>query len=281
MISIIICSRRTTIPDYLSINIKKTIGCEFELIVIDNSENKYSIFEAYNMGIEKSKGEYLCFFHDDILIHTNDWGQIVQAIFNNKKEIGLIGVAGSKTKSKMPSAWWNCPQKNIVVNIIQHTFDNKIEKQTVGFNHDNTFEEVVVIDGVFMVMRKIDSIIFSKKMNGYHNYDLNISFEYNINGFKIVVINEVLIEHFSQGNIDDSWYASTFKIHSLYNKYLPLKAEAITTKNNELDIGIHFIEKAIKIGEKKIAFKVWLQLFYLNPFTKFHFQIFRILLKKC
>jgi hypothetical protein len=34
---------------------KLTIGCEYELIIIDNSENKYSIYEAYNLGIERYK----------------------------------------------------------------------------------------------------------------------------------------------------------------------------------------------------------------------------------
>jgi hypothetical protein len=49
------------------------IGCEYESIIIDNSENRYSIFEAYNLGIDKSKYEYLCLMHDDILIYTIEW----------------------------------------------------------------------------------------------------------------------------------------------------------------------------------------------------------------
>ena len=67
MISIIICCRIQTINKDLSENIKNTVGCDYELIVIDNSQNSYSIFEAYNLGIERSNGDYLCFIHDDIL----------------------------------------------------------------------------------------------------------------------------------------------------------------------------------------------------------------------
>ena len=44
MISIIICSRTERINYDLSENIKKSVGCDYELIIIDNSENKYSIF---------------------------------------------------------------------------------------------------------------------------------------------------------------------------------------------------------------------------------------------
>jgi hypothetical protein len=45
MISIIICSRTQTISSDLFENIKDTIGCDYELVVIDNSENTYSIFD--------------------------------------------------------------------------------------------------------------------------------------------------------------------------------------------------------------------------------------------
>lgn len=107
MISIIICSRTSVISDNLLDNILLTIGADHELIVIDNSENKYSIFEAYNIGINKSKGEIVCFIHDDINFLTLNWGGILIEIFNENKKVGLIGVAGAKSKTKMPSAWWN------------------------------------------------------------------------------------------------------------------------------------------------------------------------------
>ena len=91
-ISIIICSRTKKLTPVFLENIEKTVGVDYELIVIDNSENKYSIFEAYNLGIKKSKGEVLCFMHDDVLFHTNNWGNILQTIFNKNELIGLIGI---------------------------------------------------------------------------------------------------------------------------------------------------------------------------------------------
>lgn len=74
MISCIICSRTSTISNELMQNISSTIGCEYEIITIDNSTNKHNIFQAYNEGIRRAKGEYLCFMHDDILYHTENWG---------------------------------------------------------------------------------------------------------------------------------------------------------------------------------------------------------------
>ena len=83
MISIIICSRNLGIDPKLSTNITSTIGCECELIVIDNSQNKYSIFQAYNIGIEKSTSEIICFVHGDVLFHSKDWGKKLIEIFEN------------------------------------------------------------------------------------------------------------------------------------------------------------------------------------------------------
>ena len=61
MISIIICSRKANVPKELKENIASTIGCEYELCVIDNSRNEYNIFSAYNEGIRRAKGDILCF----------------------------------------------------------------------------------------------------------------------------------------------------------------------------------------------------------------------------
>jgi len=51
MISIIICSRTASISDELTQNINQTIGIPYELVIIDNSDNLYSIFSAYNEGV--------------------------------------------------------------------------------------------------------------------------------------------------------------------------------------------------------------------------------------
>ena len=104
-ISIIICSKNGFLEDELVENIKTTIGSEYEIIVIDNSKNKYSIFEAYNIGIKNSIFPYLLFVHEDVLFHSQSWGEILISYFNNDLKLGLIGIAGSKTKEKIPSTW--------------------------------------------------------------------------------------------------------------------------------------------------------------------------------
>lgn len=281
MISIIICSRSNDINNILDENIKDTIGSNYEMIVIDNSANKYSIFEAYNLGIEKSIGKYLCFIHDDIRFKTKGWGNVVQRVFRKNQQIGLLGVAGTKIKTRMPSGWWNCPKEYKEINILQHLPNKKIEKWNYGFK-DGSISEVVAIDGVFMVMKKDMNIFFNTDLKGFHNYDLNICFECINEGHKIVVTNEILIEHFSNGNINKSWYGSTMKVHNIYNKSLPLISGDIN-KNDlkflEIKNGFNFLKYCLSFGFQSGLIKLWLILFQLKPFSKIHFVIFKICIK--
>lgn len=280
MISIVICSRTQTISSVLRENIKNTIGIKYEIIVIDNSKNQYSIFEAYNIGIEKSKGEYLCFIHDDILFHTPNWGHVVINIFNNDEKIGLIGVAGAKFKSKIPSAWWDCKIEENFTYILQHFKNGEKEIWHYGFDK-NAYEEVVVIDGVFMVLKKGCFNKFDSSMTGFHSYDLNISFEIINNNYKIVATNEILIEHFSIGTINKDWLHSTYLLHNKYYKILPLKVGSIfESKELEIFNGEKFIKLCLKQKQSKLATKVWFNLFLLNPFSKFHLRFWFIILKK-
>ena len=270
MISIIICSRTKDISNDLSENIKNSIGFEYELVVIDNSENRYSIFEAYNLGIERSKGKYLCFVHDDILFHTPNWGVISEEIFRQDSQIGLIGVAGAKTKTKMPSLWWSCPKEDKITFIIQHIPNQATERWSSGFEKEN-WVEVMAIDGVFMVMRKDERIRFSSEMKGFHNYDLNLSFECRKLGYKIMVTNEILIEHCSLGTIKGEWVDSTYDYYSLYKNSWPLiLANNPVNKKQEIVNTVWFINECLKFKKYKIALSIWVTLFYLNPFLLFH-----------
>jgi glycosyltransferase involved in cell wall biosynthesis len=279
MISIIICSRTSNVAKELLFNIKSTIGFNYELIIVDNSESRHSISEAYNIGIRKSKGDFLCFLHDDIYIHTKEWGRIVSEIFTENDSIGLLGVAGSKYKTKMPSGWWNCPNKYKDINILQH-LNGKIEKWYYGFENTN-LSTVIAIDGVFMILRKENELFFNEQIKGYHNYDLNISLEIFIKGYKTVVTNQILIEHFSNGIINESWFNSTYKIHEIYKNILPISVGNNSLKSDlEFKNGFHFLKYLMQFKFQKAVFKLWFQLFLIKPFAISHITMFKILIKR-
>lgn len=282
MISIIICSRTQEISPKLFQNIEETIGCAYELIFIDNFKNTYSIFEAYNLGIKKSKGNYLCFIHDDILFHSKGWGLKIKEIFQSDNKIGLIGVAGAKVKTKMPSAWWDCRNGENFTYIIQHFKNKEKEKWNFGFDK-NTIEEVVAIDGVFMVMRRDKRIFFDERLKGFHNYDLYLSLKHHIFNKKVIVTNKILLEHFSEGSLNKSWYESTSLFHKLYKSYLPIDISGqennIQSKKTEFNLGISFIAKLV---EKKLywdAIYWWFEIFKLKPKSKYHYRFWKRILK--
>ncbi|NRS89393.1 glycosyltransferase involved in cell wall biosynthesis [Flavobacterium sp. 7E] len=279
MISIIICSRTERIRQELFENIEETIGVTYELIVIDNSKNQYSIFEAYNLGIKKSKGIYLCFIHDDILIHTRGWGEILTSIFRNHQNYGLIGVAGSSKKTKMPSGWWDCQDKYKSINIVQHYPGSKILRENLGFEN-SVLNEVVFVDGVFLALRKETNIIFNEKLKGYHNYDLNLSIETIKKNYKVGVTNKILIEHFSIGNLNHDWIKSTIKAHKFYKDYLPLSLRSFNCEENEIFSCKRFVSHCLNSGEKYLALKYSFNLFFSFPISKANFIYFIKTLKK-
>ncbi|MBD0726559.1 hypothetical protein B6A10_15405 [Flavobacterium sp. L1I52] len=280
MISIIICSRNSQIEESLNSNIKETINSEYELIVVDNSMNNYSIFEAYNLGIQKSKGEYLCFIHDDIIVNTKNWGGIIERIFSNDSQVGLIGVAGGKIKMKMPSAWWDGGK--VVLKLVQHYKNKPQELWDQGFEKTDIVE-VSAIDGVFMVMKNDGKIQFDESLIGFHCYDLYLSLKHHILGKKVIVTNKILIEHFSEGNLDKSWFESTSIFHKKYKKYLPIISESgidfYKLRNQEVNLCADFISKLIEYKLYKDAIYWWFEFFKLKPVAKFHYRFWYRMIK--
>lgn len=278
MISIVICSRFPSLSTDIKKNIERTIGCDYELKVIDNSKNEYSIFEAYNLGRKKSKGSIICFLHDDVKFHTRNWGDYLKSCFEKNPNLGLLGVAGAKIKTRTPSAWWDCPEELKVINIIQHK-NGKKKLRNTGFLDESTEVEVAVIDGVFMALRKVHNLSYNEKFWGFHNYDLNISMENHIKGFETVVTRNILLEHFSSGVINKNWYLTTKEIHKLYKNNLPINKADISEKelsSFEFKNGMVFIEKLYRAGHKTEAIRNWQRLVFLKPFSIDHLRLLKL-----
>lgn len=248
MISVVICSRNNDISIQLKSNIDNTIGIDYELIVIDNSENVYSIYSAYNYGVRLSKNEICCLIHDDILFNTNNWGKIVMNYFNEYSELGVLGLVGSTIKTQMPSGYNHCPTEFKNYNILQHCSNGRLKNISLGFENTN-FLEVAAIDGVFMAMNKNLLLRFDDNLEGFHGYDLNISIECHLANKKLCVTNEILIEHKSEGELNESWYRNMLILHHKYRKILPIIKECNAYYNyNEIERknGFNFLKHALK-----------------------------------
>lgn len=227
MISLIICSRKPYIPDDLKLNIAKTIGIAYELIVIDNSENKYSIFSAYNEGVRRAKFPYVCFMHEDILFHTEDWGVKVTEHFKDKT-IGLIGVVGGHYMPKCPASWWSTECRSGQV-LQGQLVDKKYSTEKFIWERykpeDSNWVEVAAVDGLWFCVPKdlFNTIRFDEEaFSGFHCYDTDICYQISNTGYSVNVVFDILIEHKSYGNQDLSFYNERTKCFNKWAENLPL-----------------------------------------------------------
>lgn len=235
MISIIICSRNKEIDITLSENINSTIGkVEYEIIWIDNSTNKYSIFEAYNEGINKAKYEILCFMHEDVLYYTLNWGQLCINELSDS-QIGLLGVIGTHYLSPFTTYWID---SGINHGKIIQGYEKKGKHCTQEWNWNNKDKysnNVVAIDGLWMSARKE---IFNKGIKfdditykGFHFYDMDISMQVIQKGYKIKIIDDLLIEHTSLSFMNQSFTESCIKFHKKWRDILPIQSEPISSND--------------------------------------------------
>jgi hypothetical protein len=250
MISIVICHRNERYLATITENIKNTIGVNYELIVIDNCKNIYSIFEAYNIGVSKSNYDIICFSHEDVLFHTVNWGQNVVNHFKDET-IGMLGVVGGNVFPKSPSPWWSNEIVNDhLLNIIQHwqgsisklkyhqilsKKDNEIITKTYNNPFNQLITDAVVLDGLWFCIRKelFDSNLIhfdSDTFKGFHCYDSDISLQVIHQQKRVCVIYDNLIEHFQQGTINKSWFESVILLNRKWRTHLPVSTKKIDDK---------------------------------------------------
>jgi len=223
-----------------------------EIIPIDNSENKHSIFSAYNAGIEQSNYPYLCFVHEDVLFHSNNWGENVIAHLQDPKT-GILGVAGADLALRVPASWANLisPSQNILQTDINC-------KKTTEFllepaNYSLTKRSSITIDGILLCMRRniTDKIRFDENLEGFHGYDYDISLQATVAGYINYVIYDIKLEHFSKGKTDIHYFRNLISIYKKWEKYLPIIGENITEEERR---GIQNLEqkKLLQLTKKMV-----------------------------
>lgn len=240
MISIIICSRTPDISQSLKDNIAETIGVEYELIAIDNSKNEYSIFSAYNEGVRRSKGDILCFMHDDVLYHTNNWGEKVIKHFN-EEQIGLIGIVGTHFLPHTASGWYwtrvnsgGCIQRFLIDS--KH-YESKVHIDLSRMNGQTSIRAVAV-DGMWFCIPKsiFKSVLFDERtFTGYHCYDLDICLQIIKNGMHVHIVSDIILEHASCGDWTPEWSKNSLLLFEKWENSLPQIAGA-QISNYEISI---------------------------------------------
>lgn len=238
MISIIICSINKTFAQQVQQNIAATIGVEWEAIVIDNTIAPKSITQVYNEGAAKARYDIVCFAHEDILFQTQNWGNKITDAFAADQNLGLIGVAGCKYKSKTPAGWFTGIKQFDCGNIKHFNRDNITE--TLYFNPQpgSLQQQVVVVDGVFLCSPKRvwQQIQFDETLlKGFHLYDIDYSVRVAAK-YTAMVTFEIDILHITKGNhFDNRWLNYTLIWHTHKKNQLPVICDDVTMNTQNVE----------------------------------------------
>lgn len=237
MISLISCSRNPDLSAELKRNIDETIGCEYELVVIDNSKKTFNIFQAYNEGVRRSNGDFLCFMHDDLLYHTNGWGKIAEQTFQDYPKTALLGVIGSHLFADSSSPMWG----------FQHISTGRIWTKeplcetpfdqygmlpdggywsgNLAFAQGKNNVPVANIDGLWMCCRSscFESLRFDEEtFGGFHCYDADLSMQALSQGWDVMVNTDILLEHFSESMLTPEYFSAADKWYNKWKDKLPI-----------------------------------------------------------
>jgi glycosyltransferase involved in cell wall biosynthesis len=277
MISLIICSRSKTMLASVSQNVQDTIGVPYDIIAIDNSQNKYGICEAYNVGAAQAKFDFLCFMHEDIKFHTSDWGKIILSTLQNP-EVGVVGVAGGAYQPKAPAGWGGAGPY-VGINVM-HTAHGRTQHDYIN-PFGKELAKIATLDGLWLCCRKHvweDFKFDSKAFPGFHFYDVDFCTRVATKYTNYLTF-AILIEHFSHGTFDKVWMQNALSYFKQRANYLPFGTQLLTrTEQHALNLvavqkfTLNIIEAGLPKRDVRFCLSECLK---LSPFNMDNFYLLK------
>jgi GT2 family glycosyltransferase len=179
---------------------------DWELVHVGDARG---LSEGYTRGLQRARGELIVCCHDDIGLLCDDFADRLRA---NLAVHDLIGIAGTDRLSGPAWHWagpphtasWVClprPDGSIVAGLLGTTAPPMRGAQA--------------LDGVFLAGRRdtFERIGFdADTFDGFHFYDLDLSYRAHRAGLDCAVALDLLIWHQSGGDFRASWneYAGRF-----------------------------------------------------------------------
>ena len=232
MLSIIVSSCDDRLLSDLSNSIENTVGIEYELIAIKNENAAYSLSEAYNLGALQARFGALLFVHEDVIFHTENWGKQLVKHLETLPNVGLVGISGSAYKPFVPSSWHFERSAPLSYRFIQG-FKYSSQPNRLRDLNASSVRPVVCLDGVFLAVKKstFDTVRFDETVEGFHAYDTDFSLRIAEN-FQNYFVPDILIEHLSEGKINDQWIINALKVQQRWMAKLPRSIDP----ENDLDL---------------------------------------------
>lgn len=163
-------------------NLQVPPGFEIETIAIENAK---SLASGYNLGMRKTNAKYKVYLHQDTYIINKNFIYDILNVFNMDRNIGIIGVIGSKV---IPTTGkWFDLSDFIYGKVYENsrTYGSKMELLK-GKEVINEFEYVNVVDGLIIVTQ-YDVPWRDDIFTGWHFYDISQCVEFLRRGYRIVV----------------------------------------------------------------------------------------------
>ena len=159
-----------------------------------------SLAEGYNRGLMRTRGDFLIFSHDDILILDPDFAHKIGERLRNFDILGFVG-----TRRLISEFWWDAGL-SWLFGAMGHTLDDKAISLCI-WNTEGwpVVDDIQAIDGLCIMARReiveeigFDEIVF----DGFHLYDLDFSFSAWRAGKKLGVCCDIPVIHASVGTFD-------------------------------------------------------------------------------
>jgi len=207
----------------------KKIGVQVLQIMEKDPSKPENIFLKYNAGIEAmfqtdlQDDDIVVFLHSDLAIIDNFFKSKVDLIFQEKKDVGLIGIAGSTEMTELGGWWMNKPLSvdiggNYSGALVGHLIQGKSNGDMNQGNHlikgpIGYFDNVVAVDGCILITQgkfikegiKFDDVSYQ------HNdfYDIDLCMQFLERGYKVAVA-DILVYHQSEGKgvFHENWKSS-------------------------------------------------------------------------
>lgn len=178
-IAFIICTNNEIQFNECKLYIDKLLipkGYETTLIPIYNAD---SMTSGYNYAMTKTDAKYKVYMHQDVYIINKYFLYNIIDIFDKDDSIAMIGMIGSTSIPPSAIMWLGERVGNF------RSWEPGL-RDNERISENSKIFEVEAVDG-FMMVTDTDISWRSDLFDGWDFYDVSSSFEYRLNGYKIVV----------------------------------------------------------------------------------------------
>lgn len=183
-----------------------------------------SIAAAYNKGADAAKGQIFLFTHSDVELMCSRRSLEEAMATCAADNAGVLGIAGSRVLRE-DGIWWS--QRDQLSGACLHT-----EKKCFWMTAFGNFGQVVVLDGVLLMMRRevYDKLGgFDESIPGWDYYDVDFTLRAYLAGF-INLTFPLQVMHKSIGDTSNKpgWHANRAAFAEKWKDKLPVSLEGRT-----------------------------------------------------